>query len=363
MKVCLISTHSFPLPFKTHTGDIVILDLAEALQKLGHQVWLCAPRETEFTNLLPMPASYGKFPPSSQDCEMEAWANHKAQLLRFDMVHDFSNTKCITQQLNQLGQFNTIQTLMGGAWTQPTPAHNLITWSKAHQERVSRGATDYEGTPTPDLAGANGFPTPSNVVYGGVDTDFYCPEEYQKGDFHLWLGRWHPVRGYKMAIEIAKETGEHLLLAGEDPKNLLFEAEKEYAHEALELAKGCKNIRFCYLPEDPNHHLAKRTMMRRAKSFWYTVQFHEPFGLSQVEAMACGTPVIATNYGSMPEIISESDTGFTVNNDLKSFTKALNKLKYIDPQMCRRRAVAKFDISVMAKNYVKEYQRIIEANI
>lgn len=361
MKISIVATHSFPIPYPNlHTGDIVILNLAKSLQRLGHEVKLFAPEGTDFNNLYPMRASFGKYPPSSEECETECFNNYKDILLDSDIVHDFSNTKRIIVNLNHLGYFNTLSTILGGAWKHNYAPRNLCVWSKAHRQRVLKGETDYVNTLTPDLAGPNGRPVEDcHTVYGGIDTSFYTPK-YDKSDYHLWLGRWHPVRGYKMAIDLAKKTKLNVVLAGEHPDNELFQNQKDYCKEAMELAKGHSNIDFYFLPPDPDHHFHKIKLYQEAKSFLYTVQFHEPFGLSQVESLACGTPVIATNYGSCPEIINHGSTGFICENNVDSFADALYKVNKISPELCRKNAVQRFDQHVMAKSYLKEYQAILD---
>lgn len=362
MKISLIATHSFPIPSPTHTGDIVIADLARSLDEMGHEVHLYAPAGTycpPHGKQLPMRASFGKYPPSSEFCEEECFNNHAALLKQADIVHDFSVTKRITEKLHQEGHTNLIQTIMGGAWTQQTPPHNLIVWSESHRNRVLRGATDYEGTPTPDLAGPPQKPVKeAQIVHGGIDTDFYSPT-YDKKNFFLWMNRWHPAKGYKQAIELARLTGIELVMSGEHPDNEMFEYQKQCALEAIELAKGLPNVRFQFLPKDPDHHTAKRDLYRQAKALIYSVQFHEPFGLSQAETLACGTPVLGTNYGSVPEVITDGLTGIVRPNDLKSLSDAVKLIDNIDPKTCRSEAIKRFDRKVMAASYLAKYRAIL----
>lgn len=356
MKIMIVASHSFPIPYKNlHTGDLVILELAKELSK-KHAVTMCAPKGTDFPNLIEMPCSYGKYPPSSQECELNAGINNQEKIEEQDIIHDFSNTKEIAFIQSRFG-YKTISTLMGGA--NKTKVPNLCTWSQSHQERVTRGATDYENTPTPLLAGDPGFPSNSHVVHGGINTNFYSPG-HCKENYYLWLGRWHDVRGYKLAIDIAKQTGINLIVAGEHPDNELFQSQKDSYYDAVNYANGINNITFISLLEDPAHHEHKRILMRNAKAFLYTVQFHEPFGLSQVESLACGTPVIGTNYGSIPEIIKHGVTGYVCENSVDSFANAIKNINNINPQDCRDDAVNRFDISVMAGNYLKQYKKVIK---
>lgn len=359
MKICIICTHSYPIPFRIHTGDTVILDLANSLKDQGHDVWMAAPQGTDFPNLIPMRASYGKYPPSSEECETECYLNHVDQFAAFDIVHDFSVSKKITQRLNDIGFLDTCSTLLGGPWRQDRSPRNLIVWSKSHRDRVLEGATDFRGTLTPALGGEPGPPVKdAHIVHGGINTGFYSPDKYQKDDYFLWLGRWHQARGYRRAIEIAKAADIKLILAGEHPDNEEFENQRQCAMEAVRLAAGYENISFEWLPKDPDHHTAKRDLIRKAKALLFTVQFHEPFGLMQCESLSCGTPVIGTNYGSVPELVINGKTGFVVENNIPAFIKAIHNIDEIDPTVCRKNAVARFDRNVMAKNYIREYETV-----
>jgi len=363
MKIGIITTHSFPVAFnKIHTGDIVIVDLARSLDEMGHEVHIYAPEGTYCPpngKTFNMRASYGKYPPRGEDCELECYQNHKEELRKEDIVHDFSVTKQIAQSLANEGKTNLISTIMGGPWLQSQPPHNLVVWSNAHRDRVLKGLTDYENTPLVGLAGANGFPVKeARVVYGGIDTDFYTPT-YEKKDYYLWLNRWHIAKNYKGAIELAKATGIELVMAGEHPDNEMFEYQRNCALEAVELAKGYSNIHFEFLPLDPDHHTAKRELYRQAKALLFLGVFQEPFGLSQCEAMACGTPVIGFNYGSVPEVVSNEITGCVINNNMEDLIKSLESINKISPAVCRDLTVERFDRKVMAQSYLKEYLNIL----
>ena len=360
LHIGLVATHSFPIPPPTHTGDVVILDLAIALTELGHEVTMYAPAGTKAPGrLLTMPCTEGKAPPWSWECEQRCFDDHKEALRAEEVVHDFSNSKRIAENLMLEGRTNVVSTMLGGVWTHPEPPLNVCVWSRAMRERGLRGATDYEGTPTPGMGGPPQRPIKeAHVVHGGVDTGFYSPT-YEKKGFVLWLNRWHPAKGYQVAIELARKTGINLLMAGEHPDREMFEYQRACALEALRTAEGLPNVRFEWLPADPDHHTAKRELYRQAKALLYSVQFQEPFGLSQVEALACGTPVIGTNFGSVPEVIQHGRTGF-VCNTMEDMEAACQRIGAIDPAECRRDAVARFDRRVMAKTYLAEYQKVME---
>jgi len=373
VRIGIVATHSFPIPWATHTGDAqVILDLTAALLALGHQITVYAPEGSQLpagARLLPMPASYGKAPPWSWDCEEKCFADHAADLRAEDVVHDFSNTKRIAEILMAEGR-PVVSTLLGGVWAHPYQALNICVWSQAMRQRGLRGATDYEGTPTPDMGGPPQRPIKdARVVHGGVDTDFYSPGDGGKKGFFLWMNRWHPAKGYKTAIDLARKmTGLQVVMAGEHPDREMFEYQRACAHEAVRMASGLPNVTFEWLPADPDHHTAKRELYRQARALLYTVQFQEPFGLSQVEALACGTPVIGTRFGSVPEVVEHGRTGWVCDNTTEAFAEGCdmvrgfeygNKVPTFRPvgssADCRESALSRFDRSVMARAYVDCY--------
>jgi glycosyltransferase involved in cell wall biosynthesis len=363
MKIGIISDHNFPIPYKTHTGQICILDLANALKSLGNEVHLFAPSGTDFDNLHPMQCSYGQYPPSSDVCELDCFNRHCDILRKMDVIHDFSNTKRITQILNEEGFLNTCQTLLGGPWRQAIPPRNLIVWTESHRNRVLRGATDYEGTKNPAIGGNPGYPViDAHVVNGGIETSFYTPDKnVKKSPFFLWMNRWHEAKGYKEAIYLAMELGFSLVLAGEHPDNELFDHQRRCALEAQMMISNSPNIKIQWLPKDPDHHTAKRHLYRTATALLYTNQFCEPFGLSMVEALSCQTPVIANDLGSPSEIIKQGLTGYICNNKEAWFRAIEDVLQNkIDNNRCRIDATSRFDKRVFAKNCLIEYEKIIK---
>lgn len=360
MKIALIASHAWPIPNAARTGDIYVLDLAKGLEALGHDVTMFSPAGTDFHRLRPTACAYGKVSPQSH--ERATVLSHIAELRTFDIVHDHSTSKIASLGLNEDGR-PVCTTLTGGPWRDAMSPVNLCVFSRAQRERVLRGATDYDGSPTPDAGGHAGYRVgDAHVVYAGVDTDFYCPGDGTKGDYALWLNRWHPVKGYELAIRIAKETGISLVMAGIHPDDATNEHERGCAMQARELARGVHNIDFRWLPGDANHDVAKRDLYRQAKALLYPVQFQEPFGLSMVEALACGTPVVGSRMGSVPEVIGHALTGYLCNIDadvVNNFAVGCDAARAMNPEACRHEAVTRFSREAMARAYLAEYERII----
>jgi glycosyltransferase involved in cell wall biosynthesis len=189
------------------------------------------------------------------------------------------------------------------------------------------------------------------VVYNGIDMAFYSFNT-QKEDFILFLGRAAPEKGWRRAIEAAKLAGEHLVSA------------VKIAHptEQEEWEKNIKPI----LPKDWTllgeiSQEEKVDLLRRAKAVLFPIDWPEPFGLVMTEAMACGTPVIATPRGSVPEVIVDGVTGWIVSVE-KYPQEAADKLKHldeIDPQAGRDRVQRLFSKEAMVAGYEGVFERVV----
>jgi glycosyltransferase involved in cell wall biosynthesis len=189
------------------------------------------------------------------------------------------------------------------------------------------------------------------VVYNGIDMAFYTFNT-QKEDFILFLGRAAPEKGWRRAIEAAKLAGEHLVSA------------VKIAHptEQEEWEKNIEPI----LPKDWTllgeiSQEEKVDLLRRAKAVLFPIDWPEPFGLVMTEAMACGTPVIATPRGSVPEVIVDGVTGWivSVENYPQEAAEKLKHLDEIDPQAGRDRVQRLFSKEAMVAGYEGVFERVV----
>jgi glycosyltransferase involved in cell wall biosynthesis len=359
MNIVICAPHHWQIPSPPHTGVIVVLDLAIALRSLGHDVQMIAPYGTDFDRVLDMPCANGTGEPSAEECEAQALKWHMGALRRADVIHDWSDKKSFAQTFPE----KSVSTLLSGNFDHPAHGRNVVVWSEEMKGRALRGACDYEGTEFTQWMSTSQPVTDVRIAHGGIDTDFYCPGDAPKEDFVLWLGRFHPARGYRLAIEAAKLTALNWVMAGEHPADATNDHQRECALEAQRLAADVSNIRIEWLPRDPHHHTAKRELYRKARAYVFDPLFQEPFGLSQVEALACGTPVAATNFGSTLEVLGDcawfADARYKPEGAASSLAATTIVARDLSPEQCRARAVEKFDRKVMAARYVELYKECL----
>ena len=188
------------------------------------------------------------------------------------------------------------------------------------------------------------------TVYHGIQLDEFTYRD-RPGEYLLYFGRIHPDKGTREAIDIARLSGHRLLMAG----NI---QDKEYFNR--QVAPHIDNKQVVYLgtvgPAQRND------LLGNALALLHPIHFKEPFGLSVIEAMACGTPVIAFNKGSMPEVIVHQQTGFLVDN-VEEACESVARLSKIDRWQCRQWVAGHFCVERMVEDYLQIYQSILENNI
>jgi glycosyltransferase involved in cell wall biosynthesis len=185
------------------------------------------------------------------------------------------------------------------------------------------------------------------TIHHGIDISQF---DFQRGptDTLLFFGRIHPDKGVREAIEIAKACNRKLILAG-------IIQDQDYYDQHIAPHLGQDNIHYVG-SVDP----AKRNqLLGEAAALLHPIKFDEPFGLSVIESMACGTPVIAFNRGSMPELIVNNRNGFLVNT-VEEAIDAVSCLKEIDRGLCRHHITQYFTVTRMVNDYIEVYRTILE---
>ena len=184
-------------------------------------------------------------------------------------------------------------------------------------------------------------------VYHGIDISQFTfqprPDKYL-----LFFGRIHIDKGAGEAIEIAKKSGMKLIMAG------IIQDSQYYEKNIRPFIDGRRVI---YVgsagPEK------RDSLLGNAYAMLHPINFDEPFGLSVVESMACGTPVIAFNRGSMPELINHGHNGFLVQT-VDEAVAAVNDIPMIERSACRRVVEERFTADRMAEEYIDVYRRVLK---
>ncbi len=187
------------------------------------------------------------------------------------------------------------------------------------------------------------------TVYNAIDISSY-QYSAEKKDFFLWLSRVSPLKGTHLAVEIAKKAKINLIMAGKiDPGN-----DMEYYEEKVKPYIDGEQIKF--LGEVSEEE--KRRLMKEARAFIFPITWPEPFGLVMIEAMACGTPVIATYLGAVPEVVVDGKTGFIVNHP-EEIVEKIKQISAINPADCRKHVEENYSVERMTSDYENLYQKIL----
>lgn len=191
----------------------------------------------------------------------------------------------------------------------------------------------------------------SGVVYNGIDVPRYKFSNWPD-DYFMYLGRLNEEKGILDAIDVAKRAKVPLVVAG----NMVGGDEFNYFFHKVQ-------------PEITNNEYVKFVgqigfeekvrLLKGARGLIFPIHRREPFGLVMIEAMACGTPVIGYNKGSVPEVVKEGETGFVVNSKEEMIDAILHKVQKINRVACRKHVEDNFTIEKMVDAYEKIYEKIL----
>lgn len=353
MKISILSTTTYPTPVNTYGGESFIYQLAVGLKELGHEIILYAAKNNDIEypfKLNQIPWTHGQV---SWQAEGQAWDYYKNDIMNSNVILDMSHGKQISEKLHNFKIKEEVCNYMIGNWyLHPYPTYNIIVNSAKQLDDGIHGRTGFENTSWEVKGSSNGtIPATSKYAHLGVDTDFYKFDE-EKEDYFLWLARFHPHKGPEIAIKLAKETGINLVLTGD---RLSHPEHYRHWEECMKQIQGYDNIKYVELPQDNTHQEAKLKLMQKAKCYLFPVQFHESFGLTTIEALSCGTPVISSNMGALPEIIEHGKTGF-IANDYEHMKAFVNSIDTINLKDCRKDIEKRFSREAMSKRFEKILQ-------
>ena len=399
MRIAMLAPISWPLPPSGYgPWELVAYNLTEGLVDLGHDVTVFAAAGTQCRAHVVETCPYAletwpeseKSRPRAYDPQTgwlegppdaRAWEQlhiatcmERAAAGEFDVVHSHLHVHALV--FGRLIKCPLVSTLHGSAWVRAT--HPVF---RAYRELPFVSLSDAERQLLPEL---NYVAT----VYNGIRLEDF-PFEPKKDDYLLFAGRLAPEKGVAEAIEVARRSGRRLLIAG-----MIEPQHKGYFDEKVKPYIDTTQIEYLGL-------LSQRELApiyRKAAAVLFLISWCEPFGLVAVEAQASGTPLIATRYGALPEIIiteprtvashpcgrrgsradsppepqalpradshsdrrappGEGPTGFVVDS-IDEAVRATDKLSTISPAACRRNAETRFSAAAMARGYERVYRSL-----
>ncbi len=345
LRIGMVAPPWFALPPVAYGGtEAVVATLVDKLVELGHEVVLVgagrngtAAQEFHAVYDIPPTARLGEPVPEALSA---AHAHSVLESAGVDIVHD--NTLC-GPLLAGGRKVPTVVTMHGPVAGENGRYHELLGRS------VSVVAiSDAQQRANPRI---NWCAT----VHNAIDVSSF-PFREQKDDYVLWMGRFTPDKAPGLAIDVARAAGRRIVLAGklnEPAEHAFFDA-----HVRPRLGRGVE-----YVGEADA--TTKRELFAGARSLVFPIQWDEPFGMVMIEAMACGTPVVATRRGSVPEVVVHGETGIIVGADanVNVIAAAVDAADQIDAKACREHVLQRFDLSVMAAGYEDVYRQLIHARL
>jgi glycosyltransferase involved in cell wall biosynthesis len=333
MKAAILAPVAWRTPPR-HYGpwEQVASNIAEGLIKLGVDVTLFATGDSITAGTLKYICKQGYEEDRSQDAKVLEClhiSNLMEQAEEFDIIHN--NFDFLPLTYTGLIKTPVITTIHGFSSPKIIPVYKKYN-SRGHYVSISNADRSAE---------LNYLAT----VYNGLDTkDFTFTET--PNNYLLYFGRIHHDKGPAEAIEIAKKSKRKLLIAGiVQDENYWKEKVEPFLDDQIQYIGEAG-------PEKRNE------LLGNAAALLHPINFNEPFGMSVAESMLCGTPVIAFNKGSMPELIKHEKTGFLVNT-VDEAVEAIEQLKSINRMDCFEWANSQFSKEKMAADYFELYKRIL----
>lgn len=310
--------------------------LTEELVRRGHEVTLFATGDSQTSACLRWVCPAPFFEPEGQQLERKLYEYLHSALPfeaadEFDVIHNHYNMYPLV--FSSFVRTPVVTTVEG--FSSPGVADLMRRY--AQTAFVSISLADRRHAPDAHWV-AN--------VYHGIPVEDYPFGGTPKG-YLCFVGRIHPEKGVREAIEVADAAGIPLKIAG-------LIADQRYFDTEIQPRLRPGKIDYLGELEDAE----KKALLRDAVAFLHLNAYPEGFGLAPVEAMACGTPVIAMNRGSMPEVVAHGETGFVVSTADEAI-RVIAQVNSISRRACRERVEQKFTVSRMADQYEDVYAQVM----
>lgn len=349
MKIAQLVSLRASVPPKNKNGlEFIAHYLTEELVKRGHEVTLFASADSETS------ASLQSIFPSETLTEknifwpLESYSAFNAfycfsQAEKFDIIHSHCDPDAMLfSQFTDTPLLTTIHAPINENWLLYTTDQRYYKYLKPIFDVLEKQKRVFVSKSQQRKSYYN---KNSSVILNGIPVEeFSCSAN--PADYFAFFGFLNYDKGAHIAVRTAKKAGVKLKLAGNSTPEFLEKEINPYLDDTIEYigpVSGEKRVQF----------------LQNAKALLVPIQWDEPFGLVMPEAMACGTPVIAFNRASVPEIIKDKKTGFIVNNE-EEMVAALDKIHIIDRAACRKHVEENFTIKRMADEYEKLYEKIIK---
>lgn len=369
MNILIIMDPGIPVPPVKYGGiERIVYLLANAYKSQGHQVTLLAGPNS-YCNGKTIEFGANKLEPSKWTSLKEilfVWQyltkaiiggrENRSAEQTFNLIHNFGRLAylipILSHRVIKLMSYQRKITAGNIRLTARLFPRNL--WFTACSNHCINSSLRKADTKNDLLSSSTGHKN-WNTIYNAVDFSSYEASKLVDDNAPLmFLGRLDRIKGAHTAIEVAQQLGSKLWIAGNKPEQ---GDDLKYANDIL--SRHADGVQIIYLGELDDKQ--KKHYLKRSRALLFPIEWDEPFGIVMIEAMACGTPVIAFNRGSVPEVVVPGKTGFIVN-DTSAMCAAVENVKSIDRTICRSVAMEKFDISIIACQYLRlaEQQHDIE---
>lgn len=339
LRLAVLAPITWPTPPPGYgPWEQIAFNIADGMRRRGLDVTLFATGNSQFEGRLEsvVPVGCAEDPALNSDV---FGALHVAHLMEkaheFDLIHNNFDWKPMTYALGTKTP-PMLTTVHGFSSPQILAAYYACAW-RSFYTSISNADRD------PGLAYLG-------TTYNGIDPHEFTFHE-RPGEYLVFLGRFHPEKGTHLAIEIAKRTGRQLKIAA-------IPQDDEYFLQAVQPHIDGEHIQF--LGEVKRKQ--RNELLGNALALVHMTTRPERFGLTMVEAMACGTPVLGANMGSVPEIVVNGVTGY-VCNDVEEAVEKVPLLASLDRRACRERVRAEFTVERMIDRYLDAYATALEQKL
>jgi glycosyltransferase involved in cell wall biosynthesis len=339
LRVAVLAPITWPTPPPGYgPWEQIAFNIADGMRRRGLEVTLFATGNSRFDGHLESVVPVGTAEDPALNGDVFA-SLHIARLMErageFDLIHNNFDWKPMTYAL-ATKRPPMLTTVHGFSTPQILAAYYASAWRSFYCS-----ISDSDRDP-----GLSYLAT----TYNGIDPHEFTFND-KPGEYLVFLGRFHPEKGTHLAIEIAKRTGKQLKIAA-------IPHDEEYF--ATQVAPYIDGEQIVYLGEV--RRIARNELLSNALALVHMTTRPERFGLTMVEAMACGTPVLGANMGSVPEIVVDGVTGFVCDSVDDAVAK-VPQLASLDRRACRARVEAEFTVERMIDRYMTAYARAVELQL